>query len=138
MGLLAATRLAEPFLLWNQWLPPAFFEFCVHIVQWVGVPFAIGGMEADTIWIRSSNNLFSIGTMVLVTMLYSTTGGLRSVVNTDLVQFVIGIVASIGFAWVVVDYVRVLAGLSHRRQELAPTADGYILTADAHMAFTRW
>lgn len=136
MVLLAATRLAEPFLLWNQWLPPAFFEFCVHIVQWVGVPFAVGGMESDTIWIRSTNNLFSIGTIVLVTMLYSTTGGLRSVVNTDLVQFAIGIVASIGFAWVVVDYVGGLTALTHRIQEQFTTAAGYPLSGDELLAFT--
>ena len=77
MVLLAATRLAEPFLLWDQWLPSAFIEFCVNNVQWAGVPFAVGDLETETIWIRSTNNLLSIGAMVLVTMLYSTTGGLR-------------------------------------------------------------
>ena len=136
MVLLAATRLAEPFLLWDQWLPSVFFDPCVHMVQWAGVPFAIGGQEADTIWIRSTNNLFSIGAIVFVTMLYSTTGGLRSVVTTDLVQLAIGIVASMGFAWVVVDHVGGLTALTQRIQEQFTTAAGYPLTGNELLAFT--
>jgi Na+/proline symporter len=136
MVLLAATRLAEPFLLWDQWLPSAFIEFCVNNVQWAGVPFAVGDLETETIWIRSTNNLLSIGAMVLVTMLYSTTGGLRSVVTTDLVQFGIGIVASLGFAWVVVDHVGGLTALTHRIQEQFTTSAGYLLTGNELLAFT--
>ena len=136
MVLLAATRLAEPFLLWDQWLPTNFFEACVDNVQWAGVAFAVGDVETDTIWIRSTNNLFSIGTMVLVTMLYSTTGGLRSVVNTDLVQFGVGIVASVGFAWVVVDHVGGLTALTLRIQEQFTTAAGYTITGHELLAFS--
>jgi Na+/proline symporter len=136
MVLLAATRLAEPFLLWDQWLPSVFFDVCVHIVQWAGVPFAIGRLETDTIWIRSTNNLLSIGAIVVVTMLYSTTGGLRSVVTTDLVQFSIGIVASLGFAWVVVDHVGGLSALTQRIQEQFTTSAGYPLTGNELLAFT--
>ena len=136
MVLLAATRLAEPFLLWDQWLPAAFFEFGLHIVQWAGVPFAVGGVESETIWVRSTNNLLSIGMIVLVTMMYSTTGGLRSVVNTDLVQFAIGIVASLGFAWVVVDHVGGLTALTQHIQEQFTTVAGYPLTGNELLAFT--
>ena len=136
MVLLAATRLAEPFLLWDQWLPSVFFDVCVHIVQWAGVPFAIGRLETDTIWIRSTNNLLSIGAIVVVTMLYSTTGGLRSVVTTDLVQFSIGIVASLGFAWVVVDHVGGLSALTQRIQEQFTTSAGYPLNGNELLAFT--
>ncbi len=136
MVLLAATRLAEPFLLWDQWLPGAFFEICVQAVQWAGVPFAVGATDADTIWIRSTNNLFSIGIMMLVTMLYSTTGGLRSVVNTDLVQFAIGIAASVGFAWVVVDHVGGLSELTLQIQEQFTTTGGYPLTSHEILSFT--
>ena len=136
MVLLAATRLAEPFLLWDQWLPEAFFDVCVRGVEWAGVPFAVGGLEAETIWIRSTNNLLSIGAIVLVTMLYSTTGGLRSVVNTDLVQLAIGLIASVGFAWVVVDHVGGLAELTHRIQEQFTVATGYSITGDQLLDFT--
>ncbi len=136
MVLLAATRLAEPFLLWDQWLPVVFFESCVQSVQWAGVPFAIGGVETESIWIRSTNNLISIGAIVLVTMLYSTTGGLRSVVQTDLVQLGIGLVASLGFAWVVVDHVGGLAVLTQKIHELFAANTGYPLTGEQILAFT--
>ena len=136
MVLLAATRLAEPFLLWDQWLPSVFFDGCVRAVEWAAVPFAVGGLETETIWIRSTNNLLSIGAIVLVTMLYSTTGGLRSVVNTDLVQLAIGLIASVGFAWVVVDHVGGLAEITHRIQELFTVSAGYSITGDQLLAFT--
>ena len=136
MVLLAATRLAEPFLLWDQWLPVVFIESCVQSVQWAGVPFAIGGMETESIWIRSTNNLISIGAIVLVTMLYSTTGGLRSIVQTDLVQLGIGLVASLGFAWVVVDHVGGLAVLTQKIHELFVANAGYPLTGEQILAFT--
>jgi len=136
MVLLAATRLAEPFLLWNQWLPEGVFDGFVHIVKWAGVPFTVGGLEAENVWVRSANNLLSIGAIVSVTVLYSTTGGLRSVVATDLVQFGIGIVASLAFAWVVVDHVGGLASLTQRLQEQFAASSGYPLTGNELLAFT--
>ena len=136
MVLLAATRLAEPFLCWDRWLPSVFFEGCLHAVQWAGVSFAIGGEDVETIWIRSTNNLLSIGVLVLVTLLYSTTGGLRSVVATDLVQLAIGLVASVGFAWVVVDHVGGFSALTHQIQEQFTMAAGYAITGNELLAFT--
>ncbi|MCA9421838.1 MAG: hypothetical protein KC592_12520, partial [Nitrospira sp.] len=94
------------------------------MVKWGGVPFTVGGLEADNVWVRSANNLLSIGAIVSVTVLYSTTGGLRSVVATDLVQFGIGIVASGAFAWVVVDHVGGLASLTQHIQKQFSAAVG--------------
>ena len=136
MVLLASTRLAEPFFLWDQWLSPVFFEFCLSIIQGIGIPFAVGGLETDAIWIRSTNNVFSIGAIVVVTMLYSTTGGLRSVVTTDLVQFVIGMVASVGFGWVVVDHIGGLTALTQRIHEYFVPSAGYTITAHELLTFT--
>ena len=136
MVLLAATRLAEPFLLWDQWLHSGLFEVFVHIVKWGGVPFTVGGLESENVWIRSANNLLSIGAIVSVTVLYSTTGGLRSVVATDLVQFGIGIVASGAFAWVVVDHVGGLASLTQHIQNQFSASVGYPLTGNEILAFT--
>lgn len=136
MVLLAATRLAEPFLLWDQWLPAGVFDACVRIVKWAGVPFTVGGLEAENVWIRSANNLLSIGAIVSVTVLYSTTGGLRSVVATDLVQFGIGIVASMAFAWAVVDHVGGLSSLTQHIHEQFSASAGYLLTGNEMLAFT--
>jgi solute:Na+ symporter, SSS family len=136
MVLLAATRLAEPFLLWDQWLPPGFFDWLVRMVKWAGVPFTIGGLEAEQVWGRSTNNLLSIGAIVGVTLFYSTTGGLRSVVATDLVQFGIGILASGIFAWVVVDSVGGLTVIGQRLQTQFSSSAGYALTGREILAFT--
>lgn len=101
-----------------------------------GIPFTVGGLEEDNVWVRSANNLLSIGAIVSVTVLYSTTGGLRSVVATDLVQFGLGIVASGAFAWVVVHHVGGLASLSQRIQEQFPGSVGYPLTGNEILAFS--
>ncbi|MEE8125479.1 MAG: sodium:solute symporter family protein [Nitrospirales bacterium] len=136
MVLLAATRLAEPFLLWDQWLPSGLFDVFVQGVKWAGVPFTVGGLEAENVWIRSANNLLSIGAIVSVTMVYSTTGGLRSVVATDLVQFAIGLVGSLAFAWIVVDHVGGLGALAQGIREQFSGAGGYPLTGNEILAFT--
>lgn len=136
MVLLAATRLAEPFLLWDQWLPGGLFQALVHLVKWAGVPFTVGGLEAENVWLRSTNNLLSIGAIVAVTVLYSTTGGLRSVVATDLVQFGIGIVATGAFAWLVVDHVGGLSSLTQRLYDQFSSSSGYPLTGNEILAFT--
>lgn len=103
MVLLAATRIAEPFLIWSQWLPADVFAPLAHVVQALGTPLTVVNVEGADVWVRSTNNLISIGAIVLVTTFYSTTGGLRSVIATDLVQFFIAILASVVFAWYVVD-----------------------------------
>jgi Na+/proline symporter len=87
MVLWAAKEIAEPFLLWNQWLPPALFDPTLEIVTRLGIPFAREVSGASELWVRSTNNLISLFAIVGVTTLYSTTGGLRSVVQTDLLQF---------------------------------------------------
>jgi Na+/proline symporter len=57
-------------------------------------------------------------------------------VTTDLVQFAIGIIASAGFAWVVVEHVGGLTALTHRIQEQFTLAAGYPLTGNELLAFT--
>jgi Na+/proline symporter len=85
MVLFAAKEIAEPFLLWEQWLPPALFDPFETLVR-----------------VRSARNLISVAALVAVTTLYSATGGLRSVVRTDIAQFAVMMAASLGYAlWVV-------------------------------------
>ncbi|MBW2270717.1 MAG: hypothetical protein JRH16_19300 [Deltaproteobacteria bacterium] len=97
--LFATRAIAEPFLLWNRWLPASFFESVQSLVVWVGVCLAVDPSGAD-VWIHSTNNLISLGAIVTVTLFYSTTGGLRSVVATDMLQFslaMLGTAAYMGF-----------------------------------------
>jgi Na+/proline symporter len=136
MVLLAATRIAEPFLLWHDWLAPWAMDPLVRFVEWVGVPFTSNAGAAD-VWVRSASNLLSIGAIVAVTTFYSATGGLRSVVKTDLLQFAIAIVASVVFAWCVIDKAGGLDRLHVLLTErfAAPQGPGHI-SAMQILAFT--
>ena len=96
--LLAATRIAEPFLVWHQWLVPELYTPVLSFVQWLDTPLTTLTDGSPDMWIRSANNLLSIGAIVLVTAFYSTTGGLRSVVATDLLQFTVAMLATTAYA----------------------------------------
>lgn len=100
--LLAAARIAEPFLLWDAWLPEGVFQPVVSLVRAVGVPLASDPSAAD-VWVRTACNLLSIGAIVVVTAFYSATGGLRSVVNTDVAQLALMMIGTLLFAWIAVD-----------------------------------
>jgi len=102
MVLWAAKEIAEPFLLWHAWLPPGIFGIAEGAVTWVGVPFARDIGAGSDLWIRSTNNVLSLLAIVSVTALYSTTGGLRSVVQTDVMQFALMIAGTAAYAGCVV------------------------------------
>jgi Na+/proline symporter len=97
MVLVAATRISEIFLLWNEWLPANLYNVIYNIVKSVGIPLASGatGLELYT---ASTNNVISIFLIVGFTALYSTTGGLRSVIATDTVQFSIAMIGTLAYA----------------------------------------
>ncbi|OGR64450.1 MAG: hypothetical protein A2X31_03910 [Elusimicrobia bacterium GWB2_63_22] len=97
----AASRIAEPFLPWNEWLPAWLFGPFVSLVQAVGLNLssALAGTEAAMV--LSANNLISVLSILLVTTFYSATGGLRSVVDTDVVQVFIMLGATLIFSVIV-------------------------------------
>ncbi len=136
MVLLAATRVAEPFLLWHQWLPAQFYLPLMKSVMAFGVPLTVAPDTAWDLWILSTDNLISIGALVLLTLFYSTTGGLRSVVATDFIQFWIAIMASFFFAWYVVDRAGGLAVIPNRIQELFAQGGPGGITPSEILAFT--
>jgi Na+/proline symporter len=118
MVLFASAAIAEPFLRWDEWLPAPFFGGLVELLRSTGIPL-------------SASSLLSLLVVVSVTTLYSTTGGLRAVVNTDVVQFAVAIIASLIYAVVLV---RLVGGLG----ELAPRLEvlyGPVWTSEA-LAFT--
>ena len=81
MVLVAAVRIAEVFLPWHEWLPDFLFNPILNFTQWIGV--SLGGATGLDPGIATANNLISIMVILSFTALYSTTGGLRSVVATD-------------------------------------------------------
>ncbi len=97
MVLVAATRISETFLPWHEWLPPGLYGATRQFVESIGVPLASGVTGLDT-WTATTDNLISIFCILAFTTLYSTTGGLRSVVATDLVQFGVAMTATLLYA----------------------------------------
>ena len=101
MVLVAATRICEVFLPWHEWLPGAFYQWMYNLVEWVGIRLSSGATGLEP-FVATTNNLFSILLIIGFTALYSTTGGLRSVIATDTVQFSIAMIGTLIYAIVVV------------------------------------
>jgi Na+/proline symporter len=101
MVLVAATRISGVFLPWHEWLPEGLYGTLQAMVQAVGVPLASGAAGLET-WVATTNNLISILLIVAFTALYSTTGGLRSVIATDTVQFGVAMLGTLVYAVVVI------------------------------------
>ncbi|MFA5167286.1 MAG: sodium:solute symporter family protein [Candidatus Omnitrophota bacterium] len=102
MVLLAATRIAEPFLLWHEWFPGPWMAHLAEFLEIHGLGFTALPAGDPLFWIRSADNIISIALIVGFTALYSMTGGLRSVVATDVVQFLITMIATAFYAGVIV------------------------------------
>jgi Na+/proline symporter len=105
MVLFASIAIAQPFLRWEEWLPAPWLDGVAGLLRWTGIPLSASGV-------------LSLFVVVSVTATYSTTGGLRAVVNTDLVQFAIAILASAIYAVVVVQLVGGLGELGPRLEAL--------------------
>src|SRR3989338_150442 len=101
MVLIAAARITEPFLLWNDWLPSSLFRPLADFFQSFQWSLTSLPNSHPEVWIRSANNFISILCIVSFTALYSMTGGLRSVVSTDIVQFSIAMIATLLYAGII-------------------------------------
>lgn len=101
--LFATKAIAEPFLVWDQWLPDALYQPLLQLVTAVGVPLAVGSQDPQ-LWIHSTNNTLSLGAIIGVTLLYSTAGGLRAVVATDVLQLALALLGTGVYAVVVVHH----------------------------------
>ena len=112
--LVAAMRVAEVFLPWNVWVPAVHGLF-VGLVDALNLASILGttatGLAPS---VAAANNLLSILLILGFTALYSTTGGLRAVVATDVVQFALAMVGTAIYAWVIVGEAGGLGGLTER------------------------
>lgn len=118
MVLFATKEIAEPLLPWDQWLPAGVLAPLEAAVRAIGMPLARTSVPGD-VWLRSTNNVISLAAIVGVTTLYSTTGGLRSVVRTDVAQLAVMLVATAIYAVLIVQAVGGLAALPERVAALA-------------------
>ncbi len=117
MVLVAAIRIAEVFLPWHDWLPAGLYQLIVSFVASTGLQLgeSITGLEPAVL---TANNLISILLILAFTAMYSITGGLRAVIQTDVVQFSIAMIGTLLYAWFVVDAAGGLGGLTDRVVEL--------------------
>lgn len=84
-------KISEPFMDWKTWLGTG----------------AYGVFEAFPKFLQfnSVDNTITLYILIIVTVVYSTIGGLRAVIITDLVQFVMAMGMSIFLAWAAVNYI---------------------------------
>ena len=122
MVLVAAIRIAEVFLPWHLWLPAGVYQPVLDLVRAVNVPLSSEATGLDT-WTATANNVISILSILLFTALYSMTGGLRSVVATDVGQFGLAMAGTAIYAWIVVTEAGGLTALPDRLTELYGAAE---------------
>jgi solute:Na+ symporter, SSS family len=115
--LVAGVRIAEVFLPWHDWLPAGLHGVFEGIVVFLGLDIS-GGVTALPLATASANNLISILLLLGFTALYATTGGLRSVIATDIVQFALAMIGTLVYAVIVVREVGGFAGLGESLVEL--------------------
>lgn len=115
--LVAAIRIAEVFLPWHEWLNPELYQGLLQVTRATGLSIgsATTGLDAD---VASTNNAISIIALTSFTLFYSATGGLRSVIATDVMQFGLAMLGTLAYAVIVLNEVGGLAELSDRITEL--------------------
>ncbi|MGE3190368.1 MAG: sodium:solute symporter family protein [Vicinamibacterales bacterium] len=117
MVLVAAVRIAEVFLPWHEWLPAWFHHGLVSAVAATGLELgaSANGLPQD---VATANQVLSIGLVLAFTTLYSTTGGLRAVVATDVAQFGIAMAGTLLYAAVLAWQAGGLGAIAGRAVEL--------------------
>jgi Na+/proline symporter len=121
MVLVAAMRIAEVFLPWHEWLPAGVYTALLQMTRSLGLSLgtSVTGLTAD---VTTTNNLISILAILAFTALYSTTGGLRSVVATDVMQFSLAMLGTLIYAYLVVDRIGGFGELTERITDLYGSA----------------
>jgi len=116
MVLVAALRIAEIFLPWHTWLAGEWYDSMRTLVEWSGIRFAdsLTGLAPGVL---ATDQLITIVVLFGFTTLYSTTGGLRSVVATDVLQLVLALGGTALYAWVLVDALGGLEAMGSRLVE---------------------
>jgi len=89
----AMTKIVDPFIDWNEIIGPEAFQSLTQFYP------------SFLLFKGSMNTTFTILIVTAVVVVYSTLGGIRGVIITDLFQFAIAMITAIIFAWVAVDYV---------------------------------
>ena len=97
----AMAKIAQPFVPWEQWAP--------------GLHAGVGRLLPDGTALGGPGDLLTILVLVALVTTYSSLGGIRGVVRTDLAQFALGMVGSI---WLAVAAWRAVGGQRGLREGL--------------------
>ena len=126
--LIAAVRIAEVFLPWHEWLPEDLYGSLTAMVGLSGLYLAesVTGLPSE---VATTNALISILMILIFVALYSTTGGLRGVITTDIVQFGIAMLATLAYAFVIVRHVGGLDGITNHLASLYGLEDAQRLVS---------
>ena len=101
-------KISEPFMDWQSVMGPVFYGgFIAYYPDWL--------------LFNTVDNTITILLLVLVTLFYSTLGGLRAVMITDLVQFVLAMSMAILVAYMAVQHVGGLDALWTQLAEQYPS-----------------
>ena len=98
--LLATFQISELFFPWHAWLPDRLYQQLAAAVAGLGIDLSTGAAPYGAV-LATTNNLVSIVALLVFVGLYSTTGGLRGVIASDLFQFGLAMAGSIVFAAIV-------------------------------------
>jgi Sodium:solute symporter family len=131
--LVAASRIFEVFLPWHEWLPAGPYEALRERVAAAGVELHSGLTELDPAT-ATTNSLLGIAATVAFVGLFSTTGGLRSVVRTDILQLALMLAGTLAHAVFAVDAVGGLGKLGARLETLYGADEAARLTSLAPSA----
>lgn len=101
----AAVQIANPFIDW-QALLPSFYAFMEHIYP------------TFLLFKGNLNATITILALLIIVLSYSSLGGIRGVILTDLFQFAIAMITSIVFAYVVVDNLGGMQSIQHQLVEI--------------------
>jgi len=115
--LVAAVRIFEIFLPWHEWLPAGIYAGLSTAITSTGLVLASNVTGLDPV-LATTNNVLSILSMLFFVALYSTTGGLRSVIATDVAQLALMLAGTALYAWIAVDAAGGLATIPDRLVEL--------------------
>jgi solute:Na+ symporter, SSS family len=116
------SKISESFMDWESVFGPATYGF-------------IAAVYPDAMIFNSLDNTITIWLLVSVTLVYSTLGGLRAVIITDLVQFVLAMSMAILLAYLAVMHIGGLEMMWQGLAELYP-ADGSAMSASGEHYLT--
>lgn len=109
----AMARIADPFIRWDAILGDSLFQNLSVLLQ--------------PVIYQNLNNTLTVFSLTVIALIYSISGGLKSVIVTDLFQFILGIAGSFILLFYILDYTGgVEAILTGIKQYYPDKAEGII------------